>query len=211
MATARAAFAVIASAAIALSAATIARAQDGANPELAAFTQRMFAGTPTKAKTYACFTRVYDADHLARHKLQKVSAMKLLVTAEQEAGEPMQLSFRMGLKYRTRAGDFDSSGSCGNAQIEEGWKEPRIGCSVDCDGGGIGIALTPDNKSAMLRVERVRIWRHNKPDDEASATSLVGGADDRVFRLDRTGIEQCASLAYDRKELAAMRHVSNRR
>ena len=171
----------------------------------------MFAGAPGKDKTYACFVRVYDADHLARHKLQKVSAMRLLVTAEQEKGEPLQVSFRVGLRYRTRTGDFDSSGSCGNAQVEDGKKEPRIGCSVDCDGGGIDIGLTPDNKSAMLRVERVRIWRRNKPDDEASSASLVGGADDRVFRLDRVGIEQCAALAYDRKELAAMRHVSNRR
>ena len=46
------------------------------------FIKRLFAGPVGKNKSYACFIRQYDADHLARHPLQKVSAMKLLVTAE---------------------------------------------------------------------------------------------------------------------------------
>jgi hypothetical protein len=199
-------------AALVASAPSSAVAQDGPSAEAKdAFTQRVFAGTPSKAKTYACFTRVYDSSHLARHPLQKVSAMKLLVTAETEPNEPTTYNFRMGLKYRARSGEFDSSGYCGHVEVEGGKSELRLGCSVDCDGGGIGVGLTPDNKSVMLRVERVRIWRNNKPDDEASATALVGGADDRVFRLDRTSLDQCAPLVHDRKELAAMRHVSNRR
>ena len=32
-----------------------------------------------------------------------------------------------------------------------------------------------------------------------------GGADDRVFRLDRAPLEMCRALVTDRKELAAMR------
>src|SRR5215213_9642249 len=47
----------------------------------AAFDVRMFTKPPGK-KAYACFVRRYDPDHLARHPLQKVNAMKLLVTAE---------------------------------------------------------------------------------------------------------------------------------
>jgi hypothetical protein len=43
------------------------------------------------------------------------------------------------------------------------------------------------------------------PNDSA-ATGLQGGADDKAFRLDRTGLNECASLIADRKELAAMRH-----
>src|SRR5262245_22293631 len=34
------------------------------------FVTRMFGGPISKPKHYACFTRTYDADHLARHKLQ---------------------------------------------------------------------------------------------------------------------------------------------
>ena len=178
----------------------------------AAFAQRVFAATPGKDKSYACFTRVYDPAHLAAHPKQKVSAMKLLVTSEyDEENKNQHASFRLGLKYRTRVGNFDSSGDCFHPQIGEDTKgQPRIHCAVDCDGGGISFGLTPDNKSAMLYVEQVRIWRNNNPDEEAS-DSLVGGADDRVFRLDRIALGDCASLVTDRKELAAMRSVANKR
>jgi len=190
-----------------------ANAQDGVDPGLdAAFTQRIFVTAPGKDKSYACFTRVYDPAHLAAHPKQKVNAMKLLMTSENdEETKAPQLSFRLGLRYRTRSGNFDSSGGCGHAHIGEDTKgQLRINCSVDCDGGGISIGMTPDNKSAMLYVERVRIWRNNQPDEEAS-DSLVGGADDRVFRLDRIALSECASLVTDRKELAAMRSVANKR
>lgn len=170
-----------------------------------AFDVRMFASPPGK-KAYACFVRHYDADHLTRHPRQKVSAMKLLMTAEIPSDEdPHNFSFRLGVKYRHRSGDFDSSGDCGHVVAEDAGNEIRFGCGVDCDGGGIGVALSKDDKSAIVRLERVRIWQHNKPDDEAES-SLVAGADDNMFRLDRTDANECASLVTDRKELAALRH-----
>ena len=87
----------------------------------------------------------------------------------------------------------------------KGGNEVRLGCGVDCEGGGIGVALSKDDRSAIVRLERVRVWQNNKPDDDAER-SLVGGADDRIFRLDRTDTSECASLVTDRKELAALRH-----
>jgi len=83
--------------------------------------------------------------------------------------------------------------------------EVRLGCGIDCEGGGIEVALSKDNKSAIIRLEQVRVWQNNKPDDEAEQ-SLVAGADDKIFRLDRTDNSECASLVTDRKELAALRH-----
>ncbi|ANV99903.1 hypothetical protein LMTR13_06665 [Bradyrhizobium icense] len=60
-------------------------------------------------KTYACFVRRYDANHLAQHPKQKVSTMKLLVTAEDAPEDKtVNYSFRLGFKYRHRAGNFDS-------------------------------------------------------------------------------------------------------
>ena len=76
------------------------------------FDQRLFAG-PAGAKTYACFVRHYDAIHLARHPKQKVNAMTLLVTAENPPEEKTtNYSFRLGVKYRHRSGNFNSSGYC---------------------------------------------------------------------------------------------------
>ena len=170
----------------------------------AAFDVRMFTKPPGK-KAYACFVRRYDPDHLARHPLQKVNAMKLLVTAEILPEEKnTNYSFRLGLKYRHRTGDFDSSGTCNHFVPEDSGDEIRLGCGVDCDGGGINVAMSRDDRSAIVRVERVRIWQNSKPDEELS-DALVGGADDKVFRLDRADIRECASLVTDRKELAEIR------
>lgn len=170
-----------------------------------AFNARMYAGKPGD-KAYACFVRRYDADHLARHPKQKVAVMKLLISAElDKEDKELHHSFRLGFGYRHRSGNFDSSGSCNHAVFTRNGSEVRLGCGVDCDGGGIGVALSKDDKAAVVRLERVRVWQNNKPDDEAEH-ALVGGADDRIFRLDRTETSECASLVTDRKELAALRH-----
>ncbi len=181
-------------------------AEDGIDKAKAdAFDGRMFA-RPVGSKASACFVRRYDAEHLARHPKQKVGAMKLLVTAEIPKGEKdLAFSFRLGVKYRHRAGDFDSSGYCNHALAEDAGDEIRLGCGVDCEGGGINVALSRDDKSAIIRLERIRIWQHNKPDDEGEDL-LVAGADDGIFRLDRAEPRECASLATDRKELAAIGH-----
>jgi hypothetical protein len=170
------------------------------------FAARLFAGPVDKQKkTYGCFVRRYDAAHLARHPLQKVSMMKLLVTAEMlPEAESLNFSFRVGVRFRHRPGDFDSSGECGHGRVSESADaKEQLGCSVDCDGGGITVELSPDNKSTLIRLDSIRIWRNNKPDDEGFP--LSGGADDRVFRVHRVGLEDCRSLVTDRQELAAMR------
>ena len=117
-----------------------------------AFDGRMFDG-PLSQKTYACFVRRYDASHLAQHPKQKVSAMKLLVTAEEASEEnTVNYSFRLGFKYRHRAGNFDSSGYCSHIVAENSGGEIRLGCGVDCEGGGIEVAMKGD-RSALIRLE----------------------------------------------------------
>jgi hypothetical protein len=67
------------------------------------------------------------------------------------------------------------------------------------------VALSKDDKSAVIRLERITIWQRNKPDDEAG-DALLAGADDKIFRLERVDSRDCAALVADRKELAAIRH-----
>ena len=170
------------------------------------FASRLFAGNLGKeAKSYACFVRVYDAAHLKQHPLQKVGAMKLLLTAERmPEDEALNYSFRLGVSFRYRPGDFDSSGDCGHVKGSESEQgKTQLGCSVDCEGGGITVELARDDKSALVRLDSIRIWRNNKPDEDGFP--LSGGADDRVFRLDRASLDRCRSLVTDRQELAAMR------
>ena len=161
---------------------------------------------PPGDKAYACFMRRYDAEHLAQHPKQKVTAMKLLVAAEIPEGETrLSYSFRLGVKFRHRAGDFDSSGYCNHAVADADASELRFACGVDCEGGGINVALSKDDKSAIIRLERIMVWQNNKPDDDAGE-ALFAGADDKIFRLDRVDGAECAALVTDRKELAALRH-----
>ena len=179
--------------------------REASKAEAETFNACMYAGEPGN-KAYACFVRRYDAEHLAHHPKQKVASMKLLISAEMDTEDKQfHNSFRLGFRYRHRSGDFDSSGSCHHAVFTKDGTEIRLGCGVDCEGGGIGVALSKDDKSAIVRLARVRVWQNNKPDEDAEL-SLVAGADDGIFRLDRTDNKECASLVTDRKELAALRH-----
>jgi hypothetical protein len=133
----------------------LVRAQDSSvdKTKADAFDARLFAGTVGK-KAYACFVRHYDADHLARHPKQKVSAMQLLVTTEIPTGETtLNYSFRLGVSYRHRGGDLDSSGYRNHPVAEDSGKETRL--------------------------ERITVWQRNKPDDDVG-DALLAGADDKV-------------------------------
>jgi hypothetical protein len=186
----------------------------------AAFAKRVFAGSLPNPKAYACFARHYDAAHLAQHPLQKVAVMKLLISTEKDPDFAVfQYSFRLGVNFRDRPGDFDSSGECGHAPTIKDPDNPDIppqdrvakpdnidfACSVDCDGGGVAVSLASHDDAVIVKLDRIRIWKGKDPDD-AAIRSLEGGADDKVFRLDRTSVNECATLVTDRKELAAMRH-----
>lgn len=130
--------------------------------------------------------------------------MKLLVQAEYAPEDKItNYAFRLGVKYRNRSTQFDSSGYCNHVVAEDAGGEIRYGCGVDCDGGGIGVAVSKDDKSAIIRLERIRIWQNSKPNDEGS--ELVAGSDDKAFRLDRVDLRECTSLVTDRKELAALK------
>jgi len=169
-----------------------------------AFDARLFA-RPYDQQTYACFVRRYDAAHLAQHPKQKVSAMKLLVKAEIPPEEQTKInySFQLGVKYRHRPGNFDTSGYCRHVVAEEKGGEIHFGCGVECDGGGIDVAMK-DDKSAIVELARVRMWDRKKP-DENNMHDLEAGADDKTFRVDRADLSECAELVTDRKELAALR------
>ncbi|HLN40749.1 MAG TPA: hypothetical protein VK337_23420 [Xanthobacteraceae bacterium] len=184
------------------------------NPDIA-FAKRMFAGSAPQPKGYACFVRRYDAAHMAQHPKQKVTVLKLLITAEMVPDDKvLEYSFRLGVNFRDRPGDFDSSGDCGHAAVTK-VPDPAetvipagtdIVCAVDCDGGGVTVSLANNDASVIVRpLDRIRIWK-GKDFDESAATALNAGADDKVFRLDRTKLDECTPLVADRKELAAMRH-----
>jgi hypothetical protein len=175
---------------------------DGIDPAKAkAFDTRVFAG-PVDNKAFACFVHRYDASHLAQHRKQKVNAMKLLVTAENRAGEPTSYAYKVGLQFRNRPGNFDGGSSCGHMVDEDGNKDIRFTCDINCGGGGLDITMSKDNKSAIVHIEMIGIWDRKHPDRDAE--TFDGGADDKVFRVDRVDNGECAELLTDHKELASL-------
>jgi hypothetical protein len=182
----------------------LSRAEAAGKAEAAAFDKRMFAG-PVGAKSFACFVRHYDANHLAQHPKQKVSAMKLLVEAETvPEDKTINYSFRIGIQYRDRPGNFDSGGYCNHALSTKAGRVTAYECGVDCEGGGLTMALSNDNKAATVHIGRVMVSDRSKPESESG--EMRSGSDDKVFRVDRADAGECAELVTDREELAALSH-----
>jgi len=175
---------------------------DGLDPaKVKAFDTRVFAG-PIGEKASACFVRHYDASHLAQHPKQKVRSMKLLVTAENKPKEPTSYAYKIGVQFRNKPGNFDGASSCGHMVDEDGNKDIRFTCNVECDGGGLDIAMSKNNKSAIAHIEVIGIWDRKHPDRDGVA--LEGGADDKVFRVDRVDNSECAELMTDHEEVASL-------
>src|SRR5215471_930897 len=171
---------------------------------LANFAQRMFATKSLDQKTSACFVRTYDAARLARHRKQTVTAMKMLVSAEKlEDDGQLSYSYDLRVNFRDRQGDFASSFECGHARTSETKRGGvDVKCHDGCEGGdGVVIALAPDSKSIIVRIDSVSLRPAEKND---GYFEFEGGAEDHVFRLDRVDLDKCKSLVQDGDEVAAL-------
>jgi hypothetical protein len=167
--------------------------------KIVAFAQRMFATKSFDNKVHACFVRSYDAAHLARHRGQKVTAMKMLIAGEtlKEDGE-LSFSYDLGINFRDRKGDYVSDYNCGHARLSDGNRgHAEVSCHDGCEEGGVLISLAPDAKSIIVKVMDVGVTPADKPGDQDAWFSFQGGSDDRVFRLDRVDMENCKSLMKD--------------
>jgi hypothetical protein len=168
------------------------------------FAKRLFAdGLATTGKSHACFVRRYDAAHLANHREQKVTEMKLLISAELLPEDAtLNYSFRMGVKFRDRKGKFESSGGCGHpGEFDSTADKLQLGCGVDCDGGGLSVEMANADNSTLVRIEEIAIWDTSKPGSGRSRFN--SGADDRMFRLDRVSLDECKSLKDDSEDSSA--------
>jgi len=172
---------------------------------LDAFAKRMFAAKSFDKKTVACFARTYDAAHLAHHPKQTVSAMRMLISAEKlEGDDGLSYAYRLGLNFRNRTGDYASDMDCGNARAAEGRRgSVHIGCSDGCGDGGIEIALSPDAKAVIAKIDSIAVWSAANPEDQSAQFELKGG-DDRMFRLERVDTELCRPLMKDGNEVAGL-------
>ena len=162
-------------------------AQAGASKNDLAF----FGKDPGQTRAFACYTRRYDANHLAAHKQQNVRDMTVLVDSNVDPENGRGYAVDLGVHFRDANAQFQSGGDCSIS--EDGTQ--GLNCGVDCDGGEIDVKLDGANSLLVSIPYGVRIWDPSSGDDAPDRARF--GSDDVSFRLDRTDLSECAPLAPD--------------
>jgi hypothetical protein len=145
---------------------------------------------PGEGKTFACFTRVYDAAHLAAHPAQNVRSMEALaVVYSAAARESYQL--RMGFRFRGRPEEFTTVAECGDAV-----------CAGPAP-GSMRVALD-DGASVLMDIpDGAHLWRPGPPNPKDTLDDAFG-PDDKRFRLYRTDLADCRDQMFDYERKALL-------
>jgi hypothetical protein len=164
-----------------------------ATPEMPGFAA-LNALLPAQPGNKACYVRSYDTAHLRVHPRQRIIAMKFLLGVEAYDPKPAKAERADELYYYTfsmsvsRRGDkrlLRTSGDCMGGET--------ISCVVDCDGGSVALDKLPPAGSLILRLNNDGIRMFHDCDDEQGVL-IKGGADDKVFRLDKAANDACRAL-----------------
>jgi hypothetical protein len=154
---------------------------------------KIFGRDPGNNAANACFVRHYTKAHLKSHPHQNVTDMLVYVN-KQEGSDPyynvnMQVNFRQLIK------PFQVSGSCG-----VGADGKALACGIDCDGGSLSVRVKNEMSLLVEIPERVRLYDpSSSADDQDTKLPKAArfGSDDKLFRLDRTDLKDCAAVIYD--------------
>lgn len=162
-----------------------------AGPTGSASDASIFGREPGGEKAYACYTRVYDKAHLADHPKQNTKDMTLFVNSYVDPDMGRQYQLTLGVHFRKHAKQFLSGGGCSLSSDGKG----TLNCAVDCDGGAIDVSVR-DAKSIRVSIpEGARTW--DPESEEEPPGNARFGADDKLFRLDRTSLATCLPIISD--------------
>jgi hypothetical protein len=164
------------------------------------FDKRLLMLAPAQEKARNCYLRRYDAAHLKARPQQKVESVGLCVEVERMMpdgkGEPVRYiyNFDFAAKLRGRAAVLTTGGECGFSHMPpEELKRVAgkpIWCGVDCDGGGVRVEPRKDGAELRVSLERIRVSSEcGGGDDDSKSFDIEGGADDKVFIVPRTSVD----------------------
>lgn len=165
-----------------------------AHADAASDVVKIFGRDPGTGAANACFVRHYTKAHLKTHPDQNVSDM--LVYVNKQEGPDQYYSVNMQVNFRQLIKPFQVAGSCGIST--EG--KTALGCGIDCDGGHLGVRVKNETSLLVEIPESVRLFDPSSSDDAPDAELPKGarfGSDDKLFRLDRTALKDCAPVIYD--------------
>lgn len=165
----------------------------------ASFMKTLFGAEIPKARSRACFTRVYDAAHLKAHPNQHV--VEIRISAHYDPVERMRKDTdaprgKWGYAIRSRLRDgkvktFLDDGSCYFSvpgKSNHGSVGFEILCNAACDSGDL-FDMKPDGASAKLRNKDDLV--HPEYTEPGAPDKLAAKADDSVFRLYRAKDSLC--------------------
>ena len=164
----------------------------------------------------ACFTRVYDTEHLRRHPKQKTASVTVWLSYEPMGGNAsgVVLHVALGLVQRGDPKTMYSEGGCdfsdsanrdtsGNRLLKTYPKEsghvctqsaePEVFLAVSAQEGGFLIMdRGKDRDTLMLYLDDslIMVKRANR----AKQIDVKFGPDDRVFLLRRTDMKACEAI-----------------
>jgi len=166
-----------------------------------------------KAGNRACFTRVYDADHLRKNPKQAVMSIAVWFAYDKARADPPGIILGLGIAIR-RKGDPDppfAQGGCAwDEQVNLDTSERRMISEFKKDaGGGCMMSARPDvfdelsaEEGGYLIVDRgkdgntLMVYLQDyltmvKQADRAKQLVIDFGAADRVFLLRRAPAKEC--------------------
>lgn len=141
-----------------------------------------------------CFTRAYSAQHLANHPHQTVTSFTLSLTGGRD--DP-HMGFSAWITRRGDARRLYTGGVC-SSTAERG--KALMRCSVDCDGGGIGVESQRKDGAVLVHLAqplgygRLVLSTTCGDDVDPVDVTLHPGIDDKSFRLDPAPLTLCKQL-----------------
>jgi hypothetical protein len=162
------------------------------------------AQTPIfKAEEEACFGRVYDRAHLAKHPKQKAVSVHVWrslserpeaenwtpgqrAEAIRQFKEDGQILVDAYVTFRDRKGHFYNTLSC-----SVGDDKTKLNCMIDCDGGSFVLEPTKANAALLHNNGFVLIGGCGEDVSEHEMVHFSPGDDDKVFRLERMPAAAC--------------------
>lgn len=168
-----------------------------AAPAAAQVADKLAEFLPAKVGEKACFTRVYDAKHLAAHPQQRVTQMTFLmrVVGIGEGGDwvlkPGEKYARLNYQFAMsvmRRGDRKAMTVSGYCPSEA----RSVQCMRECDGGGVALEKIVGASALMIRLDQNGILLGGC--EESKDGWLKAGADDKAFRVEKVSDAQCAAL-----------------
>jgi len=180
-----------------LAPATQARAAGADN----AFLERLVGPLQRDGQSFACFSRHYDAAHLAKHPTQRVTFVKALVDAYFRESWPgngayeYQVSF--AFRFRDRAETLTGVAECGGGTTKDSARR-----GAHCAGPGATSHLQMQGRGVLVLTipGGADLWAPGPVEQRHDTVKNPFGPDDEVFHLARTELKQCEDLAFDRQK-----------